>query len=390
MAEGKPFHVYIVLGEESGDHLAADLIPSLEAECEQRGRRLRISGLAGTRMQAMGHRSLFDIEEIAVMGFSAVIGRLPKIVRRVWQTVADILARKPDLILLIDSPDFTHAVAKRVRKKWADAKVVNYICPSVWAWRSGRAKAMTAYVDHVLCILPFEPAALERLQGPCGTYIGHPLARRLSHLPEPSAQIETDIPTLLLLPGSRRSELKLLLAIYGETLTVLRNRGVQFRTVLPAVARLRSILEQETANWSVPVDIVYAAENEMHFQAADAAMATSGTVALELALHGVPMVTGYKVDAVARPFVGMVTTWSALLPNLILDRLLITEEINELVLPERMARHVEALLTDESIRQRQIAGFQDLRKAMETQEPPAVIASRVIADVAGLSMPHPS
>ncbi|MEL7228763.1 MAG: lipid-A-disaccharide synthase [Pseudomonadota bacterium] len=384
MAKGTPFHVYVVLGEESGDHLAADLIPTLQRECEDRGHGLQVSGLAGERMKAMGHASLFDIDEIAVMGFSAVIGRLPKIIRRVWQTVADILAKKPDLVLLIDSPDFTHAVAKRVRKQWPDVKVVNYICPSVWAWRSGRAKAMTAYVDHVLCILPFEPEALLRLHGPTGTYIGHPLAGRLAHLPEPTVSIADNVPTLLLLPGSRRSELKHLLNIYGETLTVLRNRGVAFRVVLPAVARLRPILEEETAQWSVPVEIVEAADNEKHFQAGHAALATSGTVALELALHGVPMVTGYKVDAVARPFVGMVTTWSALLPNLILDRLLITEEINELVLPERMARHVEGLLTDQSIRERQIAGFKELRQVMQAEEAPAVLASRVIMDVAGL------
>lgn len=379
MTDLTPFHVYIVLGEESGDALAADLLPVLQQQCEAQGRSLTISGLAGTRLQTMGHTSLFDIEDIAVMGFSAVIGRLPTIIRRVRQTVRDILETKPDLVLLIDSPDFTHAVAKRVRRKMPDVKVIDYVCPSVWAWRPGRAKAMTAYIDHVLCVLPFEPKALERLGGPTGTYIGHPLARSLADLPTPGLREKSDPPILLVLPGSRRAELKHMLAIYGQTLTILRNRGVVFRAILPAVARLKDTLVEQTASWSVPVDIVDAADNREHFQKADAALATSGTVALELALHGVPMVTGYKVDAVARPFVGILDIWTVLLPNLILDRLLVNEEINELVLPERMARHVEALLTDELVRARQMEGFCELRDVMKTQEAPAVLASRVIS-----------
>ena len=146
---------------------------------------MRIIGLAGPRLAKQGVASLFDLDDIAVMGFTAVAARLPTIVRRVRQTVRDIVKTAPDVVVLIDSPDFTHAVARRVRRARPDIPVVNYVCPSVWAWRPGRAKAMRAYVDHVLTLLPFEPQVLRDLDGPPGTYVGHPLAQDMPPMSTP-------------------------------------------------------------------------------------------------------------------------------------------------------------------------------------------------------------
>ena len=199
--------IYLVLGEESGDKLGADLVPALQKQANDAGMEVEFVGLAGPRLQELGVKSLFNIEDIAVMGFTAVIARLPTIVRRVYQTVGDIKKQKPDVIVLIDSPDFTHAVAKRVKKRLRDVPVINYICPSVWAWRPGRAKKMRAYIDHVLAILPFEPKALSDLDGPPGTYIGHPLARQIAALPAVKRPKPDN--TLLVLPGSRRGEIPL-------------------------------------------------------------------------------------------------------------------------------------------------------------------------------------
>lgn len=368
--------VYLVLGEESGDKLGSDLVPALQQQAKDAGMDVEFVGLAGPRLQELGVKSLFNIEDIAVMGFTAVIARLPTIVRRVYQTVGDIKKQKPDVIVLIDSPDFTHAVAKRVKRKLPNVPVINYICPSVWAWRPGRAKKMRAYIDHVLAILPFEPKALEDLHGPPGTYIGHPLARQIAALP--SAKRPKPDNTLLVLPGSRRGEIKRMLALYGEALTILKDRGVDFQPVLPAVTRLTDTIRQQTASWPVQPKIVDSSENAQTFAGARAALATSGTVVLELALHRVPTLVCYRLDSIARMLAGLITTWSGVLPNLILDRVFVPEEHNEMVTPHRLARYIERLMDETLERQVQIEGFEELTKAMQTKRPPGELAAEIV------------
>ena len=370
--------IYLVLGEESGDKLAADLVPALQRQAEEAGQEVEFVGLTGPRLEEQGIKSLFNIEDIAVMGFTAVLVRLPTIIRRVYQTVGDIKKHKPDVIVLIDSPDFTHAVARRVRKRLPDVPVVNYICPSVWAWRPARAKKMRAYIDHVLAILPFEPKALEELDGPAGTYIGHPLARQIADLPRPKRPKPDN--TLLVLPGSRRSELKRMLSLYGEALTILRDRGVDFHPVLPAVTRLSQAIKEGIADWPVQPEIVDSSQNAESFANARVALATSGTVVLELALHRVPTIVCYRFDPIGRILAGLITIWSGVLPNLILDRVVIPEEHNEMVKPHRLARYLERLMDDSMERQIQTDGFEELAKAMETPRSPSELATEIILD----------
>ena len=368
--------VYLVLGEESGDKLAADLVPALQRQADDAGFDVAFCGLAGPRLEEQGIKSLFNIEDIAVMGFTAVIARLPTIVRRVYQTVSDIRQQNPDVIVLIDSPDFTHAVAKRVKKRMPQVPVINYVCPSVWAWRPGRAKKMRAYIDHVLTILPFEPKALADLDGPPGTYIGHPLARQIAALPKTKRPKPDN--TLLVLPGSRRGELKRMLALYGEALTILRDRGVDFQPVLPAVTRLADTIKEQTADWPVQPKMVDSSENAHTFAHARAALATSGTVVLELGLHRVPTLVCYRLDTIARLLAGLITTWSGVLPNLILDRVFVPEEHNEMVTPHRLARYLERLLDDTLERQVQLEGFEELAQAMQTKRPPGELAAQIV------------
>ncbi len=374
----RPTRIYFVLGEESGDALGADLFAALQRQADEAEQTVEISGLAGERLQAAGMSSLFDIDDIAVMGLTAVAARLPSIVRRVYQTVADIEREKPDAIVLIDSPDFTHAVAKRVRKKLPATPILNYVCPSVWAWRSGRARRMRAYIDHVLTLLPFEPDALKRLDGPPGTYVGHPLATRTSGTDNVDERETDSKPKLLVLPGSRNTELKQLLSLYGEVVETLEKRGLVFDLVLPTVSRLRERIEQETASWAVQPDIRDSGENQTLFAGARAALIASGTVSLELAVHGVPHVSGYRFDAITSPFLRLLNTWSANLPNLIADQVIVPEEINGMVMPERMARHVEAVFNDGPARQHQIEGFKQVRARMKTKRPAGELAAEIV------------
>ncbi|MEM8750812.1 MAG: lipid-A-disaccharide synthase [Pseudomonadota bacterium] len=377
--------IYFVLGEDSGDALGADLYHELMEQAAAKGQEIDVIGLAGPKLIKEGMTSLFDIEQIAVMGVSAVVGRLPTIVRRIYQTVSDIVARKPDMIVLIDSPDFTHAVAKRVRKQMPNVPIINYVCPSVWAWRSGRAKTMRAYVDHVLALLPFEPQALKDLDGPSATYVGHPLAWRMHDEIEnrpvaDSAVSEDEVPVLLILPGSRTSEVKRMLKPFEKTLEIMKERGIQFKPVLPAVPHLKSFIQGEVASWAVRPEVVDSADNDKVFATARAALAASGTVALQLALHRVPMVAAYKLDPMTAPFHWLITIWSSNLPNLITDRVLVPEEFNKLVRPGRLARYMEELMSDTVARQRQLEGFDIVAERMQTDASPGSVAAACVLE----------
>ncbi len=296
---GRPLRIALVIGEESGDQRGAGLIDAI--------RRIRpgttFFGLAGERMEARGVQSLFPIEDVAVMGIGAIVRHLPRIVRRGFETVAAVLDGRPDVLVIIDSPGFTHAVAKRVARRSPTLPIVDYVSPSVWAWRSGRARRMTRYVDHVLALLPFEPAAHARLGGPPCTYVGHPLIERLSELqPSPGERGPIDRhPVLLVLPGSRRTEISRLMAPFGETVRRIAGAWPGVEVLLPAVAHLRQEIEQSAALWPVRPRIVLGeAEKFAAFRRAHAALAASGTVTLELGLAGVPAVVAYRVDAVVR------------------------------------------------------------------------------------------
>ncbi len=376
--------IFFVIGEESGDVLGADLIDALEKKAAEAGISIKPIGLAGEHMRARGMNSLFDISDIAVMGITAVLGRLPTLIKRVLATVSAIVEQKPDIVVLIDSPDFTHAVAKRVRKKCPHMPIINYVCPSVWAWRQGRARRMAAYVDHVLALLPFEPAVLAELKGPPATYVGHQLVNEMAdliHPPNHQLPVEdpTSKPVLLVLPGSRRGEIKSLLNTFGETVEFLHQRGMQFTCIIPAVNALADEISQKTRHWAVRPEVVIGSEAKFAaFGKATAALAVSGTISLELALAGVPMVLAYKLDLIARPLMFVVKAWSPALPNLVADYIIVPEELNEAAVKERLARRLERLLVDTPERRAQIEGLALVAQKMQVDQPPGEKAALIV------------
>ena len=361
--------LFFVVGETSGDALAADALTAVRMAVPD----VAAVGLAGSRLQAAGIDSLFDIAELSVMGISAVLGRLPQLVRRVYQTVDAVEAERPDVLVLVDSPDFTHAVAKRVRKRMPNLPIIDYVCPSVWAWRQDRAREMAAFIDHVLAILPFEPKLLAELGGPPATYVGHPLGL----VEEPEQVAPTTIPTLLVLPGSRTSEISRLLPIFEATLTLLQERGNAFTARVPAVPHLRRNVERAVAGWPVDVDVVGGSE-ETRFRDASCALAASGTVSLELAMHGVPMVLAYKLDPLASRLRSMIKTWSVALPNHVADRVVVPENVEEYAKPARLARQVEDLLQDTAQRRAQVEGLARVRQMVRVERPPAEAAAEIL------------
>ncbi|MBA2398784.1 MAG: lipid-A-disaccharide synthase, partial [Bradyrhizobium sp.] len=291
--------IVLIATEESGDRLGANLMKVLR---QRLGGAVRFEGVGGRSMAREGLDSWFPIEELSIIGLAAVVKQLPKILRLISQTAAAVTEAAPDILVIIDSPDFTHRVAKRVRASDPKIPIVDYVSPSVWAWRPGRARAMLTYIDHVLALLPFEPAAYQRLRGPPCSYVGHPLMEQFAQLrPNPEEQQRRDAapPVLLVLPGSRRSEVRHHMAVFGGTLGRLHDEGVAFELILPTMPHLQEAVAEALKSWPVqPRVVIGEQEKRAAFRVAHAALAKSGTVTLELAISGVPMVTAYRTGAV--------------------------------------------------------------------------------------------
>jgi lipid-A-disaccharide synthase len=377
-----PLRIAVVAGEESGDLLAADAVRALTSMA---GRPVELIGVGGHHLEREGLKSLFDPDEIALMGFSAVLRDLPRLIRRIGQTARAVVEAKPDCMLTVDSPDFSLRVARKVRAAMPSVPIVHYVCPSVWAWRPGRAPTMKPYVDHILCLLPFEPAVLDQLGGPPGTFVGHRLTHEPGLVAAAAAQRQRRLPgadevrTLLVLPGSRKGEVRRLIENFRETVDILLKRGNRLRLLLPTVPHLRKLIEAAVADWAERPEVIVDAEGKWRaFAEADAALCASGTVTLELALAGVPLISCYRLDPIATALSFLLTTWSGSLPNLIADRPIVPEFYNKVVRPNLLARWLEALLADTELRRWQLAGFDEVRRRLATERPSGEIAAEVV------------
>lgn len=371
---------YFIVGELSGDALGADLIGHFRNKVDG----FEPLGLGGPKMQSLGLDALFDSSEIAVMGISGVVARLPGLLSRVNRVAKHILQSSPDVVLLIDSPEFARLVARKVKKARPDIPVVKYVCPSVWAWRPGRAAKMKAYIDHVLAILPFEPEVMRELGGPPTTYIGHPLASLAGTIDLEAKAVPASPANVLLLPGSRRSETGRLLPILRDTAQLLAQRGNACRFVLPAVAHLEAGIRKDAEGWPVPVEIVSGEEaKQQAMSQADVAIAASGTVILELAMAGVPAVSIYKPDPALNAVRFLIKGWTGALPNLIADKVIIPERFNEYAHPGYIARLVEALMTDSHERRAQLDGFALVHRRMAQEKPAGMLAVETVLEVIG-------
>jgi len=373
--------IFLVATEESGDRLGAALMKVLR---QRLGDAVVFEGVGGRAMAREGLATLFPIEELSIVGLAAVVKQLPKILRLIRQTTEAALAAAPDVLVIIDSPDFTHRVARRVRARDPTIPIVDYVSPSVWAWRQGRARAMRRYVDHVLALLPFEPAAYQRLAGPPCSYVGHPLTEQFASLrPNAAEQARRDAepPVLLVLPGSRRSEVRHHLAVFGAALGQLRAQGVSFELMLPTMPHLVDTVREGVADWPVaPTIVLGESEKRAAFRSARAALAKSGTVTLELAISGVPMVTAYKVGGLEAFILRRaIKVQSVILANLVIGDEVIPEFLQENCTAENLANALRAILADTPERRRQAEAFRKIDAIMSTgKEPPSVRAADIV------------
>jgi lipid-A-disaccharide synthase len=373
--------VFLIATEESGDRLGAALMKILR---QRLGGAVRFEGVGGRAMAREGLDSLFPIEELSIVGLAAVVKQLPKILRLIRQTAAAVTEAAPDVLVIIDSPDFTHRVARRVRARDVRIPIVDYVSPSVWAWRPGRARAMRTYVDHVLALLPFEPEAYRRLHGPPCSYVGHPLTEQLASLRpnvDEARRRDEAPPVLLVLPGSRRSEIRHHMADFGATLGRLAEQGVAFEPVLPTMPHLQEAVADGIKAWPVqPRVVIGEQEKRAAFRIAHAALAKSGTVTLELALAGVPMVTAYRTGAMEAWILRRaIKVNSVILANLVVGENVVPEFLQEDCTPEKLAAALRDLLGDSVLRRKQVEAFGKIDGIMSTgNAPPSVRAADIV------------
>ncbi len=365
MSEAQPpFTLFVIAGEASGDLLAARFVEALQARIAPRP--LRLIGVGGPRLTAFGLRTLFDQGDIQLMGVLAVLARLPTLLSRIGEAANAAVYAKPDLMLTVDVPDFSLRVARKVRAAEPSIPIVHWVAPSVWAWRPGRAKAMKPHVDRLLALLPFEPKAFAGLGGPPTAYVGHPLFDAAPYVrPNADEQRQRDnlaAPVVLVLPGSRRSEVKHLSGPFRDAVKLVAARFPHARFLLPAVPHLAEAVQAEVAGWPVKPEVLLGEPAKLAaFRRARAALAASGTVTLELAIAGVPLVGAYRGNPleamVARR---LVRSHSVLLCNLVLGRNVAPELMQDEATPDRLAATLSALIDETPQRAEQISAFAEI------------------------------
>lgn len=350
--------VYLVAGEPSGDLLASRLMRALK---KKTGGDVRFYGVGGETMAQEGLTSLFDSSELAVMGLMEVIPSIPRILKRISQTVQDIVDKKPDVVVTVDSWSFSARVNKALKARKTGIPQFHYVAPQVWAWKKKRAKTCGRYIDELFALLPYEPPYFEP-HGLKTDFVGHPVVEGGASKGDGAAfrkeyGIAADAPLLCVLPGSRRSETKYLLPVFQETVSRLKRKYPALRVVVPTVVTVAEKVKKAVASWDVPVTVVTGEKARYDaFAAANAALAASGTVALELAMARVPYCIAYKMNPISSFLAPLVVKGKYVnLVNILADKLIVKEFLLKNCRADWLASEVDLLLSDETYRQTQIS-----------------------------------
>lgn len=381
-----PF-IFVIAGEPSGDALGAALIRALR---ERAGAGLRIAGIGGEQMREEGVVSLVPLSELAVAGLAEILPHAPRLLRRIGETVAAIRAMRPDAVVTIDSSGFCWRVAHGLRRHGERMPLIAYVAPMVWAWRPGRARHMARWYDHVLTLLPFEPPYFEKV-GLAAFHVGHPVLEsgagrgdaarfRIAH------GVGADELVLTVLPGSRGGEVRRLMPVFGAALDRLDRMIGPFRIAVPTVATVAGLVAAGTADWpGRPIVLRGNPEKYDAFAASRAALAASGTVALELALSRVPMAVAYRLNKLTEAVLDRILKVRQVnLVNLLLGERLVPEHLRGDCTPEKLAASLALLVRDERVRSAQLAGYDRAMRLLrgDGASPSREAADRVLAIVA--------
>lgn len=377
--------VYLIAGEPSGDLLASRLMRALKRKT---GGKVRFEGVGGETMAAEGFHSLFDSSELAVMGLAEVIPSIPRILKRIDETVADIAARKPDVVVTVDSWSFSARVNKKLKALNTGIPQIHYVAPQVWAWKKRRARTCGRYIDRLMALLPYEPQYFEPY-GLKTDFVGHPVveggaAKGDGEKFRKEHGIAPETPVLCVLPGSRRSETKYLLPVFKEAVAILSEKYPTMSVVVPTVVTVEKTVRDAVSDWALPVDVVTGeAARYDAFAASSAALAASGTVALELALARVPYTIAYKMNPISSYLARrLVTGKFANLVNIMANREVVREYLLENCRPALLAAEIERLLENEAYRNAEVDRAFDVLKTLgaDGEETPSDKAADIVLE----------
>ncbi len=377
---------FLVACEPSGDLLGARLMAALKKLLNGN---VRFEGVGGERMQAEGMKPLFQQSELALFGLFELLPKIPHVLKRLSETIAAAKRIRPDAVVTIDGPDFSFRLAKAL--KGEGIPLIHYVAPTVWAWRPGRAKKIADIYNHLLAILPFEPPYFEKVGLPC-TFVGHTVMEQGADKGDIERfyidmQIPRNMKVITVLPGSRRSEIKRLAPIFAETLKQLQPMTEGFKVIVPTIPQVLDYLGPYLKDWPIkPLVLIGDQQKYDAFAASHVALAASGTVALELALAGTPHIIAYKLN----PLTILLYRWFirvkfANLTNLLLNRPVVPEFLQEFCTPEAMSKKLFELWSDESARNAQRKAFDEIKTMLVNGAvPPSEKAARVVCEVASV------
>lgn len=353
----RPLCVMLVATEASGDDRGAGLAKSLRARL---GDKVRFIGAGGAQMAAQGVESLFDIAQLSILGVVDALAVYPRAMKLVDQTVALAAREKPDVVVLIDSWAFSLRVANRLRKLDPSIPLVKYVAPQVWAWRRGRAKVLARSVDHLLSIHTFDAPYFEA-EGLPTTFVGNAALKVDFSAADPARlraehNIAPEAPILLVLPGSRPSEINRVLPPFAEAALLLKASRPDLEIVIPAAPTVAEAVKAQVAGWPRRAHVVEGEQAKLDsMKAATVAMACSGTVTIELALAGCPMVIGYRIDKLTYALVNRLVRRPITLFNIAAGEMVAPELIQDDCTPQALAREIALRLDDPALCARQVA-----------------------------------
>lgn len=373
--------IFVIAGEPSGDTIGSKLIHALK----QQSPKAMIHGIGGDKMEQEGLKSLFPMSELSLMGFLEIVPHIPKLLKRIRQTVEEIIAWQPDVVVTIDSPGFNFKVAAKLKERGCAIPLVHYVAPTVWAYKPERAFKVARLFEHQLLILPFEAPYFEEAGIPT-TYVGHPIVeempKEISGNFRKEHHIDVNSPLLCMTAGSRHTELKRLLPVYSQVLEKLLKRFPDLHVVMPTIPTLKKELEKWAGALALPVTIITETQEKYAaYSASNAGIAKSGTNTLEMSMAGLPIIIAYKIHPFSYWWIKrLVKVRFANLLNLVMDKKIIPECIQENCSADILVEKATALLLDKETAALQKKQVQEAleKLGMQQKESPSEKAAHVV------------
>jgi len=355
--------IAIIAGEASGDKIGADLIKKLSLFYQ-----LEIFGIGGEELSNLGLKSLFPYEDLSLIGPWAILKNIRKLNKKLKFTIKSIASYEPDILIIIDSPEFTQRVAKSINKRLPNIPIINYVPPLVWVWRSYRARHMKKYVTHILSIYPFEPAIYRELDGPPSLYVGNSLFDSVLEKKTLKSSNNSETKIILFMPGSRTSEIDKLLEPSIQSFKYMASSGQKFKIKILTFEKYKTKIEESFSEYNLDIDVVIDEQEKIKcFYSADVALVASGSATLELSAAKLPMVVIYKLNILNSFFAFLLNLNKHFvsLPNLILKKNLVPELVQKDCNARNISNNILELLNNETKRRYQMDGFNEIHKIMK-------------------------